>query len=158
MIEFDIQIKAGDLYDYMLRHVYNSAMGIVGNGIGGVLVVAALLTKNWMVLIPGIIILAYIPWTLFLKSRQQALKNPAFKQPLHFVMDDDGIAVSQGAETQKQAWGDLYKAVSTPRSIILYTSAVNASIFPKRELGSQKMQVIQMISTHMPPKKVKIRE
>lgn len=158
MVEFDVQIKAGDLYDYMMRHVYNSPMGIVGNGIGGVMVVAAVLMRNWLALILGLIILFYIPWSLFLKSRQQALKNPAFKKPLHFVMDDEGISVSQGEECQKQAWEDLFKAVSTPNSIIVYTSPVNASIFPKRELGAQKAQVIEMISTHMPPKKVKIKD
>ncbi len=158
MVEFDVRIKAGDLYDYMLRHTYNSPMGIVGNGVGGVLVVAAFLTGKWLMLILGLIILFYLPWTLFLKSRQQALKNPAFKNPLHFRLDEEGITVSQGEESQKQAWEDMYKAVSTPHSIIVYTSAVNASIFPKRELGDLKMQVIEMISTHMPPKKVRIKE
>ena len=55
------------------------------------------------------------------------------------------------------AWGDMYKAVSTGRSIILYTSRVNATIFPKRQLGDSKASVIEMISTHMPPARVKIR-
>ena len=40
---------------------------------------------------------------------------------------------------------------------ILYTSRVNASIFPKKDLGEKSSAVIQMISTHMPPRKVKIR-
>ena len=52
---------------------------------------------------------------------------------------------------------DMKKAVSTTRSIVVYTSAVNASIFPKRELGEKSSAVIEMISIHMPPKKVKIR-
>lgn len=158
MVEFDVRITAGDLYDYMLRHTYNSPMGIIGNGVGGVLVVAALMLRNWLMLILGIVILIYLPWTLFLKSRQQALKNPAFKQPLHFVLDEEGITVSQGEETQKQEWTQMHKAVSTSHSIIVYTSPVNASIFPKRELGEKKMQVIEVISTHMPPGKVKIKE
>jgi hypothetical protein len=51
----------------------------------------------------------------------------------------------------------MYRAVSTPKSIILYTSPVNASIFPKKDLGDKAMGVTQIISTHMAPKKVKIR-
>ena len=93
----------------------------------------------------------------FLKSKKQYLSNPAFKEPLHYRMTDQGIEVSQKGETQGQKWEDMYKAVSTPRSIILYTSRVNASIFPKKDLGEKSSAVIQMISTHMPPKKVKIR-
>ena len=72
-------------------------------------------------------------------------------------MTDDGIEVSQNGEVQSQKWEDLYKAVSTPRSLIVYTSRVNAAIFPKGDLGDKTSAVIQMISTHMSPKKVKIR-
>ena len=51
----------------------------------------------------------------------------------------------------------MVKAVSTVNSIIVYTTKTNACIFPKKDLGEQKDKVIEMISTHMPPKKVKIR-
>lgn len=108
-------------------------------------------------LIGGAVILAYLPWTLFIKSRQQYLSNPAFKNPLHYQMDEKGVTVAQNGERQSQSWENMYKAVSTPRSLILYTSPVNASIFPKKDLGEKALSVTQMISTHMPPKKVKIR-
>ena len=67
------------------------------------------------------------------------------------------ITVSQNGEEQHQDWGDMVKALSTGHSIIVYTSRVNATIFPKREMGDKKTDVIEMISTHMPPQKVKIR-
>ena len=56
------------------------------------------------------------------------------------------------------AWENMVRAVSTPKSIVVYTTAVNACIFPKKDLGEGKYKVIEMISTHMPPKKVNIRE
>ncbi|MBQ6093857.1 MAG: YcxB family protein, partial [Lachnospiraceae bacterium] len=64
---------------------------------------------------------------------------------------------SQGEVSESQSWEGMVKAVSTPRSIILYTSGRNASIFPKAQLGDQKDALIEVISTHMPPQKVKIR-
>lgn len=158
MVELDVKIAAGDLYDYMLSHAYNSASGLLGSTVGAVMVVFALSTKQWIFLIGGIVLLLYLPWTYFIKSRQQALNNPAFKQPLHYVLDEKGLTVSQGEESGTVAWEDMVKAVSTSRSIILYTSRVNATIFPKRQMGDKKMAVIEVISTHMPPKKVKIRE
>lgn len=156
-LEFDIHITSGDLFDYMLRHTYNSASGLVGAAAGALMVVAAFLGAGKLCLAAGLIVLLYLPVTLFLKSKQQFLSNPAFKKPLHYKMTEEGIEVSQKEEVQSQKWEDMYKAVSTPRSIIVYTSPVNASIFPKRELGELSAGVIQMISTHMPPKKVKIR-
>lgn len=158
MVELDVKISAADLYDYMLMHTYNSASGLLGSGVGAVMVVAALSTKQWLFLIGGIILLLYLPWTLFIKSRQQALSNPAFKQPLHYVLDENGLTVSQGETSGTIAWDNMVKAVSTSKSIILYTSRVNATIFPKSQMGDKKAAVIEMISIHMPPKKVKIRE
>ena len=156
-VEFDIKMTPGALYDYLLFHTYTSASGLLGAIVGALLIVAYFMGAGILCLIAGIIVLAYLPWTLFLKSRQQYLANPAFKQPLHYRMTDEGIEVSQNGETQSQKWEDLHKAVSTPRSLIVYTSSVNASVFPKSDLGDKAPAVIQMISTHMPPKKVKIR-
>lgn len=156
-VEFDVQMTSADLYDYMLHHTYTSASGLIGSVAGALMVVAGASGGGILCLIAGIIVLLYLPGTLFLKAKQQFLSNPSFKKPLHFKMTEEGIEVSQGENTEKQKWEDMKKAVSTMRSIVVYTSAVNASIFPKRELGEKSPAVIEMISTHMPPRKVKIR-
>lgn len=157
MVELDIKIGASDLYDYLLMHHYNSPAGILGSALGAVMIVSAFLTGQWIFLVGGLALLLYLPWTLFIKSRQQALNNPVFKEPLHYKMDEEGICISQGEQTAKQSWENLVKAVSTSRSIILYTSRINATIFPKAQMGDKKTAVIEMISTHMPPNRVKIR-
>lgn len=156
-VKFDVKITSGDLYDYMLHHTYGSFSGLVGAVAGALMVVAYFMGARFLCLVGGIVILLYLPVSLFLKSKQQYLANPAFKNPLHYVMTEEGISVSQGEEVQMQAWDAMHKAVSTTKSLIVYTSPVNAAIFPKRDLGEQASAVIEMISTHMPPKKVKIR-
>lgn len=157
MVEIDVKIGAGDLYDYLLMHTYNSMSGLLGSLVGALLVILALYTGQWLFLIGGIVLLVYLPWTLFLKSRQQALTNPVFKESLHYVLDEKGLTVSQKEATSSIAWENMVKAVSTSRSIILYTSRVNATIFPRRQMGDKTAAVIEVISIHMPPKKVKIR-
>ena len=157
MLELTVKIEAGDLYDYMLMHSYNSPAGLVGSAFGALLIVFAFAAQQWMFIVLGLVMLLYLPWTLFLKSRSQILSNPSFQEPLHYTLDGEGLTVSQGEAQEKMAWEDMHKAVSTGRSIIVYTSRVNATIFPKRQLGDKKTAVIEMISTHMPPAKVKIR-
>lgn len=157
MVELDVKIGPGELYDYLLMHAYSGLSGLLGSGIGALMVVFALSAGQWLYLICGAILLLYTPWTLFVKSRQQALNNPAFKKPLHYLLDEQGLTVSQGDASETIGWDNMVKAVSTGRSIILYTSRVNATIFPKRQMGEQKDAVIEIISTHMPPSKVKIR-
>ena len=156
-LEFDVRITPGVLYDYMLFHTYTSVSGLIGSVVGALLVVTFFMGYGVLFLIAGAVILAYLPWTLFIRSRQQYLSNPAFKNPLHYQMNEEGVSVSQNGEVQSQKWESMYRAVSTPRSLILYTSPVNASIFPKKDLGEKAAGVMEMISTHMPPKKVKIR-
>ena len=156
-IEFKIQIKAGDLYDYMLRHTYHGAQGLLGSCVGALAILLFLGNHQVIYLIAGIVLLVYLPWNLFLKSRQQMLTTPAFKKPLHYILNEEGISVSQDGVMECQKWEDMHKAVSTSKSIIVYTNPVNACIFPRRELGDKQQQVIAYISTHMDPKKVNIR-
>ena len=156
-VEFDVKMTSGDLYDYMLHHTYGSMSGLIGAVAGALMVVAGFSGAGVLCIIAGIVILLYLPVTLFLKSKQQFLANPAFKQPLHYKLTEEGIEVSQGEEVQSQKWEDMYKAVSTTKSLVIYTTAVNAAIFPRRDLGEQLPAVIEIISKHMPPKKVKIR-
>ena len=157
MIELDIKIGPGDLYDYNLRHAYNSAAGLMGSILAAIMVIAGFSSKTWIFVIGGAVLFLYLPWTLFIKSRQQALTNTVFKEPLHYLLNDDGITISQGDVSTTQDWASMIKAVSTSRSIIVYTSKINATIFPKSQLGEKKDAVIEIISTHMPPGKVNIR-
>lgn len=155
-LEFDVKIDAGILYDYMLRHTYTSAQGILGSAVGALGVVAFFLNGYPLYLILGALLLGYLPVTLYLRARRQAL-NPVFRKPLHYRMTEEGVSVSQDGEEQFQRWEDMYRAVSTGRSLILYTSRTAASIFPRKELGDRQTEVIGMICTHMPPAKVQIR-
>lgn len=157
MLELTVKIEAGDLYDYMLMHSYNSPAGLVGSAFGAILILFAIATRQWIFIVLGLVMLLYLPWTLFLKSRSQILSNPCFQEPLHYILDEEGLTVFQGDVRETMAWEDMHKAVSTGRSIILYTSRVNATLFPRRQLGDKRTAVIEIISTHMPPSKVKIR-
>lgn len=156
-LEIDVKVTSSDLYDYLLYHTYTGFSGILGTFVGIFLILAFASTRYFIYLIAGVVLIAYMPCSLFLKAKQQAADNPVFKETLHYKMTEEGISVSQGENEETQSWESCVKAVSTSRSIILYTSRTTASIFPKRDLGEKKDALIQAISTHMPPKKVKIR-
>lgn len=156
--EVDVHVNTSALYDYFLRHVYTTFSGMLGTIIG-VLMVTFYFVKGVSViyLICGIIIILYLPWTLYLTAKKQALQE-TFKNPLHYAFYENGVEVSQGEVRQRQSWEDMLKAVSTSKSIILYTGKNSASIFPRKDLGDNTMGLIRIISTHMDPKKVKIKE
>jgi hypothetical protein len=158
LYEVDIQMNTAALYDYFLRHVYTSLSGILGTVIGVFCLMAYFIKgASVLYLVFGIVIILYLPWNLYLTARRQALQE-TFRKPLHYAFYENGIEVSQGEVRQMQKWEDMVKAVSTSKSIIVYTGKNAASIFPRKDLGENVMGLIQIISTHMEPKKVKIKE
>ncbi len=157
MAQFDVKMTTGKMYDYMLRHTFTSFAGIVGELLGVLLVVGFFMYKNPVYLIAGIVCLFYQPVALYYRSSRQVKGNEAFKEPLHYTVDDAGITVKSGDNTESLTWDKMYKAVSTSRSVILYTGRVNACVFPKEDMGDVKDDVIRIISAHMDPKQVNIR-
>lgn len=156
-LEFDVKMTPATMYDYLLHHTYSGMSGIIGAIAGAFCIIVFLANKYPIYLIAGIVILAYLPMSLLLKANQQVQGTPAFKKPLHYKLTEEGICVSQDGNEEMQSWDSCYKAVSTKKSIILYTSRTTASIFPKSDVAEKTDALIQIISTHMPPGKVKIR-
>ena len=156
-IEFDVTMTAAKMYDYMLHHTMTSFQGIVGEIIGILLVVGYFLTYKPIYIITGVIVILYLPITLYMKANRQVKLNPVFKEPLHYTLDDEGVKVKSGESEESLPWSAMYKATSSLRTIILYTNRINACLFPKDDLGDNKVEAIKIISTHMDPKRVNIR-
>ena len=156
-IEFDVKMTTSKMYDYMLYHTFRSFSGIMGEVVGIMLIACYFAAKKPLYLIAGIIVVLYLPVALYMNAKKQVSLNPVFKIPLHYSLDEEGITVTSGENSDSQKWSDMYKAVSSGKSIIIYTNKINACIFPKADLGDKLPDVIKMISTHMDPKRVVIR-
>ena len=80
-VSFDVKITPGVLYDYLLYHTYTGTTGLLGTIAGALLVAAYFMAGSMLYLIFGVVVLVYLPWTLFIRSKKQYLANPAFKEP-----------------------------------------------------------------------------
>ena len=54
MVELDVKITSGDLYDFLLRHSYNSVSGLLGAVIGALGVIVGISRQYWIYLILGV--------------------------------------------------------------------------------------------------------
>lgn len=158
LYEVDVHIDEHILYDFNLRHTYAGLQGPVATILGAMLIIFFVKGAGVIYLIAGVFVIGYLPWNLFLSAKRQALQTEAFKKPLHYAFTDEGIYVSQGEEMEMQKWEDVHLAVATPKSIIIYTSRVKASIFPRKDLGPQAVTLIEIICKHVNPKKVRIKQ
>jgi len=158
LYEVDVHMTTSVLYDYMLRHTYMSLTGPIATVLGIMCIMFWANGANIIYLLAGIVIIAYLPWNLFLNAKRQTLTNEAFKKPLHYSFTKDGIYVSQDGKTEMQKWENMHKAVSTGKSVIVYTSKVSASIFPRKDLGEDSVALLEILCRYMDPKKVKFKQ
>ena len=156
-LEFEVMMSSGVLYDYLLRHSYSSAVGLIGSCFGAFGIIMFFCYGGWLYLIMGVIVLVYLPLTLFKRSKMVMLTNPAYKRPLKYRFTEKGFSVSQDDARSSVEWDGCRKAVSTKKSIIIYTGKNNASIFPREQIPGGASALIGVIARHMEPKRIKIR-
>ncbi len=156
--EFEVKMTTSALYDYNMYHTYTGSAGIVGTAAGAVFIILFAAYLQPVYLAAGLLLILYSPVVLFINSYKQVKLNPVYRNPLYYVLDDEGVTVRSGDESLSVPWSDMYRARSTNQSILLYTGPKSAWVFPKKDLGSKRYDVIEMISTHMEPAKVKIRQ
>ncbi|MDY2662895.1 MAG: YcxB family protein [Bariatricus massiliensis] len=163
-VKFDVKMTKKAMYNFMLHTSYTSLSGIAGTVFG--LVTLALGIQNLTAgesstamtfFLFAFIFLVGNPINLKIRSSEQVAKSPMFQEPITYEMTEEGVKISQGDQSTLNPWAEFQKAVSTGSSIILYVTKVRALIFPREALGEQYPEVVKMISTHMPPNKVKIR-
>ena len=58
-LEFDVHVDANALYDYMLRHTFTKAAGILGSTAGALGIVAGMMQRYPIYVIFGAVVLLY---------------------------------------------------------------------------------------------------
>ena len=155
-IEFDIKLKAKDLFLYTLRHTYFSFSGVFSLLISFVSLILFLVNiKRYEVSTLGVLLLIALLFTvvqpalLYVKCRAQIKKSEDINDVLHYTLTEDLIQIRQEENKVEVHWYDIRKAVYLKSAVYLYMSQVRAFIFPKDACGEQFENVIQMVKTGM---------
>lgn len=82
---------------------------------------------------------------------------PAFQEPITYIINDEGITIKAQGEEQMVPWENCTRACNTKMSYFVYTAPNAAFIFPHSDMGTNNVQVLQLINAHMDPKKIKIK-
>ena len=152
--EFDIKMTIRDMYRFNLYHAYHNSQGILSIVLAIMICVIAVLTwgdidmaYSVLYLFFAGVLLLYIPVTLRGKSKLQVEKSPVFKQPLHYVIDEQGITASQ-----------VYKLVSTKHAILVYGSRIRANVIPRDQIGEHYAVIFQLAKEHMDGNRMLMKE
>ena len=163
-VKFNVKMTEEYMSDFMLYHNYTHLSGILGAAIGVAAIGFAVFNfingdaqKAGLALIMALFFLVVTPRTMKQRAKLQVQNSKMFQQPLEYEFNEEGIVVKQGEVEAATAWGECSKVVSTKKSVIVYITRVRALIFPKASMGEQYAEAVQMIRSHMPAAKVKIK-
>ncbi len=161
-ITFKTKLTRQALFDYNIYHTYNSFSGILGGVVGALFIVAFASNLQPIYLIAGVVILVYLPVTLWLNTAQAVKKDESKITPFTYSLTDEGVKVTVGEEETEEntlfvPWDGFKKACSTRKSILLYTNKKSAFVFVRKDMGPVTNEVIAAICTHMDPKRIRIR-
>lgn len=163
-VKFEVKMTDKIMYDFMLYHTYTHMSGLGGAVIGALalgmglkFIAAGDVNSAMPAFMFAILFLVVTPVSLRSRAKTQVEKTAMFRKPLQYELSEKGVTVRQDELEVTNAWEDFSKAVSTNQSVILYVTRMRALIFPRAAMGEQYEAAVKMISTHMPPSKVKIR-
>lgn len=161
--EFKIKMTTGAMYQFLMYHTYHKLSGFFSI-ILGLILIGYFMTpsgrsaQNSLVyLLFGILFLVYEPWTLYTKAAQQARLNPVFKEPLNYIVSEEGIQIVQGEASNELGWEHVFKVRETGQSLLVYTNQKNAFIWIKKQMGAEQQTVKELIRAHVPANKRKLK-
>lgn len=153
-VEFDVTVTQKDLLDYKLYHKYHAFSGICEIVLGVIMLVLGIyslinldkmnLTFALLAVLFGVVFLVGMPIQLYLHSKT-GIKKEGFSKPLHYVLDEKCVTVSNGNESATVMWEDVFRVKSSKRSLFLYFTPTRANIVPKSEIMNQMDEVKEVI-------------
>ncbi len=155
-IRIEAKIDAGVLFSFMLRHTYTTFSGlftiVLGLGAFGLFFQSLSGnddTKKLILLIIALLFTVGNPYLLYKKAKEQAKRNPLYKEALLYTLDEAGIHLSLDGNEESLDWSRIKKIRKTSKVCILYTSKVHAILLPYKDMKDQKEAVEALIQSKL---------
>ena len=140
--EFDFQMDEKTLSDFYMSHNFMGGPGMLWPIIGVVAIVLAIVTGDTTPMLYrglyiafGLLFIFYIPLDLQKKAKRQLKVNPYYAEPIHYVLDEEGITTTQGENTATLSWDKFSKIKLTKKSMFIYMKNKNACVLSRDVFG-----------------------
>lgn len=163
-VKFDTDITVKDMYKFLLNNTYRRFTGIVWVIFTCMVVFITIYTWGTMELVYSIILIvlaliyALNPVVLYFKAKSQIKNTSSFQKSLNYVLDDEGIKISQDDANAEVAWDEIWKIVRYGSEVIVYVSSVRAFIWPVRCIEDRYDDIVKITSEHMRTRSHLVRE
>lgn len=153
---FEVKVRIKDLFGFTIYHAYS---GIVGK-IWVLFSIFCLVAAAWTfgdvsiqgtasLIVLGALFTVINPLLLYYKCVRRVMKTPAYKEPFRYTFTKKGFSISQGENTSKMNWQDLFQIICTRKAIYLCPDPVHAQIISLDQLGSQAEELKEFLRTRV---------
>ena len=158
--EFDFQMDEKTLGDFYMSHNMGGISGFMWPLIGAFAIVIAIFSGDatpvvyrLLYALFGLMFIFYIPWDLKRKAKKQVKVNPAYAQPIHYILDEEGVTTIQGENEASVTWDKFSKVKLTKKSMFLYMRNKNACVFSLDVFGKDLDKAYDWIKSKVGQKK-----
>lgn len=151
-VKFEVKMNTKKMFHFLMYHTYHSVQGPLSlifaiAGIGICIWTYGDVAMNWTILYGffGVLFLVYEPISLYMRAATQVKLNPAFKKPLMYVVNEEGIITMQGEYKAEIQWEDLRTIKESKAYFFCYTSVQNAFIFPKEDFKDERQTAEKLL-------------
>ena len=162
--KFDIQLTNKDLYGFNIYQTYRSGQGILSVLIGLIVFVMAGLSfaqsnvsTAFLYILFGVVVIAYIPGSLWLRVNQTMKTNSVLSGVLHYEISEKVIKVTAGEETAELPWELIYKFVANDKNVLIYSNRINAYVIPRTQLVDKYESLVEIAKAQLPKYRLKIK-
>ena len=140
--EFDFQMDEKTLSDFYTSSNMSGISGMMWPILGAMSIGMAFLAAEGTpllyrgaYLVFGLLFIFYIPWDLKKKAKKQLSTNPYYAEPIHYILDEEGVTTIQGEKEATVTWDKFSKIKLTKKSMFLYMKNKNACVLSHDVFG-----------------------
>lgn len=163
-VEFDIKLTIKDIYRFNMYQTYSGMQGWLSVAVAILLLVKTVktfgtvsATYTLLYALMGIVFLLYFPFFLYVRSKHSLAASEALRETLHYAVDENGFAASQGEASGLLKWEKIYKMVATKNNVLVYSNRINAYVIPREQLGDKYAALAELANANLEKYRVKMR-
>lgn len=164
VIEFDSVITEKALNNFKTYHNLHNTGGVFGYifavfalVMSGVGIASKMDIKYVLMMIAfGVFFLVYPTLSGRANTKRQMKKIDVFKAPMHYVVTEEKIVLSQGEMSEELGWDQIYKIKFTGKNLLMYINAIRANILTVDTMGDEALDFVDMCEKKLKGFQVKV--
>lgn len=164
-IEFEVKLKPKDMFRFNMYHTYTGFQGIFSIVLGIAVLTLATYTigavdimYTLLYYLFGVTFIIYNPIALYSSSKLRVTKSETLSQPIHYLLEEEGIKVTIGEASAEMVWKQIYKVVTTKHNLLIYSSRRNAYVVPLEAIDNQYPAIYEYLNSHVEGYRLKLKK